>query len=164
MSVNIWNSNDISLSYFDPDDLKNLNKSSLKQKLLRDFFRAYFFKSLFKLARKLDKNVNIHKILNFDSIIEIFFHQHNLEYALYVLMIKTLFKIYRFIITRWFDKNWFYETYETQEKWNYKMVNIIKRNFNFYFRDILWKRIQFNFLYCFILFFEKWVVLFSIQI
>jgi len=125
MSVNIWNSNDISLSYFDPDDLKNLNKSSLKQKLLRDFFRAYFFKSLFKLARKLDKNVNIHKILNFDSIMEIFFHQHNLEYALYVLMIKTLFKIYRFIITRWFDKNWFYETYETQEKWNYKMVNII---------------------------------------
>lgn len=125
MSVNIWNSNDISLSYFDPEDMKNLNKASLKQKLIKDFFRAFFFKSLFKLARRLDKNMNIHKIFTFDSICEIFLHRHNISYALYVLMIKTLFKIYRFIITRWFDKNWFHETYETQEKLNYKMVNII---------------------------------------
>jgi len=125
MSVSIWNNNDISLSYFDPDDLKNLNKATLKQKLIKDFFRAFFFKSLFKLARKLDKTVNIHKILNFDAIIEIFFNKNNLSYALYVLMIKALFKIYRFIITRYSDKNWFDETYETQEKWNYKMVNII---------------------------------------
>lgn len=125
MSVNKWNSNDLSLSYFDPEDVKSLNKASLKEKLIHDFFRAYFFKSLFKLARKLDKNVNIHKILNFDAIVEIFFHKHNLSYALYVVMIKTLFKVYRLIIRRMFDKNWFDETYETQEKWNYKMVNII---------------------------------------
>lgn len=125
MSVNIWNSNEISLSYFDPDDLKNLNKISLKEKLIKDFCRAFFFKSLFKLARKLDKNINIHKILTLDSIYEIFFHKHNLSYAFYVLMIKTLFKVYRLIITRLFDKNWFDETYETQEKWNYKMVNIL---------------------------------------
>jgi len=125
MSVNIWNNNDLSMSYFDPEDLKNLNKVSLKQKIIHDFCRAFFFKSLFKLARQLDKNGNIHKILNFDAMVEIFFHKHNLSYALYVVMIKTLFKVYRIIITRMLDKNWFDETYETQEKLNYKMVNII---------------------------------------
>jgi len=33
------------------------------------------------------------------QLIEIFFNKNNLSYALYVLMIKALFKIYSFIIT-----------------------------------------------------------------
>lgn len=125
MSVSIWNINDISLKYFDPDDLKNKNKANLKSKLMYYFLRAYFFKCLFKLARKLDKTVNMSKILNFQVLYEICFNKTNFTYGAYFLMIKTLFKVYRFMITRWFDKNWFEETYETQEKLNYKMVNII---------------------------------------
>ena len=125
MSVNIWNSNEVSLNYFDPEDLKNLNRTTLKQKLLKYFLRAYFFKSFFKLARRLDKSVNIKTITSIDGLVDLFFNKNNFIYASYVLMIKSLFKIYRLIITRWFDKNWFCETYETQEKWNYKMVNFI---------------------------------------
>jgi hypothetical protein len=125
MSVSIWNTSDINLSYFDPKDLKYLNKVSLKEKLIRTFFRAFFFKSLFRIARSLDKYANIHKILNLQSIIDIFLNKKNFSYAFYFLMISTLFKIYRFLVTTYFDKNWFEETYEAQEKLNYKMINLI---------------------------------------
>ena len=121
MSISVWNTSEINLSYFDPKDLKYLNKVSLKEKLIKTFFRAFFFKSLFRFARSLDRSVNIHKILNLQSILDIFLNRKNFSYSFYFLMISTLFKIYRFIVTTYFDKNWFEDTYETQEKLNYKM-------------------------------------------
>jgi len=92
------------------------NKKGIKyniKKILKDFLIAFFFKSVFKISRTLDKSWN--KSISIEQTIENIINVSNLKYGLFVIMIKLLFILYRFSI----------KIFKLDKYLEYKRVNIL---------------------------------------
>jgi hypothetical protein len=92
------------------------NKKGLKyniKKLFKDFLIAFFFKSSFKISRTLDRSWS--KSISLEQTVDNIINFSNVKYGLFVIMIKLLFKFYRFLI----------KIFKLNDYLEYKRVNIL---------------------------------------
>ncbi len=71
---------------------KNTILNKIK-KFVKNFLNAYFFVSIFKICKSLDKSWN--KNLSYDQTVEAFVNFSNIEYSVFVTGIKLLLKFFR---------------------------------------------------------------------
>jgi hypothetical protein len=89
--------NETTIEFVDLRKPPEFNLFTYTQKILGVFLKAFGFKIIFQLARKLDKTKKSSPF-DLDKLFEVLLNPSNVKYGLFMVSIKLFFKLFRFLL------------------------------------------------------------------